>query len=81
MHWLASVGAGVVWIAVVAIVLSFSLDRADRAVAAGVVGDPNTAQEVVAIVSAAIFALPGLLLVWVGFRRRRRPPSQIDGGE
>jgi hypothetical protein len=72
VHWMVSVGAGVVWIGAVALVLSFSLDRAEEMAGSGVVRDPNTAQMAVAMVSAAVFALPGLVLVTVGFRRRRR---------
>jgi hypothetical protein len=70
--WLIWVAGGVAWIAVVAAVVTISLDGAEGAAADGVIRDPNGAQVIVAYISSGVFAIPGIAFVIAGLRRRFR---------
>lgn len=72
LAWLGWVSAGAAWLAVVAAGLVLALNVADRAAADDFIAEPGRAQVAVAIVSGVVFAVPGVVLIGIGFRRRRR---------
>ena len=72
LAWLGWVSAGAAWLAVVAVGLVLALDVADRAAADDFIAEPGRAQVAVALASGVVFAIPGVVLIGIGFRRRRR---------
>ena len=76
--WLVWILAGLSWLAVVGVSLSLAPDSAGAAADDGVIGDPETARVFVAVASGVVFAAPGVGLIVMGVRRRKRGRS---GGE
>lgn len=72
MRWWTYILLGMVWIAVVGAVLMISLEGAKNVVAADLAADPNKIQFVTAVVSALMFAGPGLFFILAGVRQVRR---------
>ena len=76
--WLVWIAGGLAWLAVVATSLMLALDSADAAAADGVIADPSSVQFAVAWGSGVVFAVPGVGLVVMGVRRRKR--GRTGGG-
>ena len=72
MKWWVLLLIGVVWCASVGLVTALSLNGAEQAVADGLASGFGAAEVAVAIVSAIVFALPGIGFVAVGVRKQRR---------
>ena len=70
--WLAFLAGGVVWVAIVAWFLFYSLGRATVVAAEGIIAEPTSAQVGLAYAMAIVFALPGVGLVVYGLARRRQ---------
>jgi hypothetical protein len=72
MTWWGYILLGVGWIATVTVTLVMSLDAATNAVSADLAADPNGLQIGTAVVSAVVFAGPGLFFILKGIRQGRR---------
>jgi threonine/homoserine/homoserine lactone efflux protein len=70
MSWWTLVLGGLAWIVVVIGTLVVSLVSADEAAANNLAADPDSVRVAVAALSGAIFALPGVLMIFAGLRRR-----------
>jgi len=75
VRWWVQVLIGLVWCASVVVITVLSLNGAGKAVDEGLASDPSSLQTVVAIVSAAVFAIPGIGFIVVGLRNRNRRRS------
>ena len=72
MTWWGYLLLGVAWIAAVTVTLVMSLDAATNAVSANLAADPNGLQIGTAVVSAILFAGPGIFFILIGLRQKRR---------
>ena len=72
MTWWGYILLGAGWVATVTVTLVMSLDAATNAVSADLAVDPNGLQIGTAVVSAVVFAGPGLFFILYGIRQRRR---------
>jgi hypothetical protein len=72
MTWWGLITVGLVWVATVVGTVVVSLQGAQNVVAADLAGDPNGLQYGTAIVSALIFAGPGLFFITLGVKQRMR---------
>ena len=68
--WRVSIAAGVVWVLVVVWVTLSLLQNASYAVEEGLIPEPRSGQMLVAVLSAIIFGMPGVVLIVYGWRRR-----------
>jgi succinate dehydrogenase hydrophobic anchor subunit len=71
MTWWGYILTGFVWVAVVVVMFVASMDAAKNAVAAELVSDFNKTATATAVVSAVIFAGPGLYFILSGVRKKR----------
>ena len=68
--WRVSVAGGVLWVLVVAWVTLALFRGASTAVEEGLIAEPQSGQMLVAVLSAIIFGMPGVVLIVYGWRRR-----------
>jgi hypothetical protein len=84
MSWWALVLVGIAWIVVVVGTLAVSLVSADEAAANNLAADPDSVRVAVAALSGALFALPGVLMIFAGLRHRHPQsvsPSKSRGAQ
>ena len=72
--WRVSVAGGVVWVLVTVWVTLALFRGAADAVEQELIAEPQSGQVLVAVLSAIIFGMPGVVLIVYGWRRRS-PPS------
>ena len=75
-----AMAGGIIWVIVVTWFLFYSLSRVDAVAAQGDIAEPTTAQIVMAYALAVIFALPGAVLAYYGFVRKRLAGGRKDDG-
>ena len=68
--WRVWIGLGAAWVLVTAWVAVALLQNASVAVEDGLIAEPGSTQMLVAVLSAIIFGLPGVVLMFYGWRRR-----------
>jgi len=71
MKWYLWVASGVVWVAFVVMMIVLSLSGVPETVEAGLAEGPQDARVVIAVGSSVIFAMPGFIFIFVGFKRLR----------
>ena len=64
--WRVSIAAGVVWVLVVVWVTLSLFQNASYAVEEGLIAEPRSGQMLVAVLSAIIFGMPGVVLIVYG---------------
>ena len=75
MQWWVQVFIGIVWCTAVVIITILSLSGAEQAVEEGLAGEFSGTQTAVALISAVVFALPGIGFIAFGLRNRSRNRS------
>ena len=68
--WRAAVAGGALWVLVTAWVTVALFQGASDAADQGLIAEPQSAQVLVAALSAIIFGMPGVALIVYGWRRR-----------
>lgn len=72
MTWWAWILAGIAWIAVVVLMVYLSLSGIPEAVEQGLAEEPSTTRVAIAVVTSLVFAVPGVIFIAIGLRRRNQ---------
>lgn len=72
MKWWGYLTLGLVWLVVVVVMATLSMQGAYQAVAAGQASAFGTQGVIAAVLSATIFSLPGFVFLIIGFRKQRK---------